>query len=92
MEVIQALRQGPLSDVLQALLLALVVGRLVVPEHQTPRLKGTSSPLFNINSTVATGFFIIALASRFWLALVNKYVPEPYLVRLIPTFEAWSAF
>ncbi|KAH6632527.1 glycosyltransferase family 59 protein [Chaetomium tenue] len=79
MEVIQTLRQGPLSDVLQALLLALVVGRLVVPEQQTPRLKGTSSPLFNINATVGTGFFIIALASRFWLSLVNKYVPEPYL-------------
>jgi alpha-1,2-glucosyltransferase len=90
MEVIQTLRQGPLSDVLQALLLALVVGRFVVSGEQTPRLKGSSSSISKMQATVATGFFGIALASRAWLALVNKYVPEPYLVCLTLNFEAPS--
>jgi hypothetical protein len=33
-----------------------------------------------------TGLFILFLAAKCWLALVNTYVPEPYLVGIYTCF------
>ncbi|KAH6855876.1 glycosyltransferase family 59 protein [Chaetomium sp. MPI-CAGE-AT-0009] len=81
MEVIQSLRQGPLGDVLTSLVIALALARYLAPseKQEQSRLKNTLSASFTMQTVIPIGFFALALASRVWLGLVNKYVPEPYL-------------
>ncbi|KAL2153765.1 hypothetical protein VTH82DRAFT_4920 [Thermothelomyces myriococcoides] len=50
-------------------------------------------PADNTQVLVTLGFFALWLASRWWLALVDKYVPEPYLDEVfhIPQAQKYCA-
>jgi alpha-1,2-glucosyltransferase len=90
MEAIQALRQAlPWGDVLTSLANAWGMSHyLARSAKEQPNLTSKSSwASFGVGAIVPLGFFALSLASRSWLALVNKYVPEPYLVRQAPLFS-----
>ena len=61
------------NEVVRALAISVLLAKLV-PGSNNPKAQ---------DSTVITssGFFLVYLFARCWLALVNHYAPEPYLVR-----------
>ncbi|KAL2177808.1 glycosyltransferase family 59 protein [Thermothelomyces heterothallicus CBS 202.75] len=93
---IWSLRQGlPLGDVLVGLAIAWVLSRCLQPptiKQQSPRPPSSSTP-FKTQIITTFGFFVLWLASRWWLALVDKYVPEPYLDEVfhIPQAQKYCA-
>ncbi|KAK4031835.1 glycosyltransferase, partial [Parachaetomium inaequale] len=56
------------------------MSRYLAPStKKQPSTTLTSWAPFGVEAIMPLGFFALSLASRSWLALVNKYVPEPYL-------------
>lgn len=82
MESIWSLPQGlPPDDVVTGLAIALFLGRYLLPvkeKQQSPMATSSTSPRTQVIAIIS--FSALWLASRWWLALVDKYVPEPYLV------------
>ncbi|KAL2016327.1 hypothetical protein VTK56DRAFT_3868 [Thermocarpiscus australiensis] len=68
-------------ELLKGLVISVVLGRFLV----LPSRRVQVAPGHRISSTLSTeitktaGFFFIFLTARSWLALVDRYVPEPYL-------------
>jgi len=69
------------AEVLQGLGLAFILGRFLPP--YSPKPNAIPSYLSLRADTIKTaGFFFIFVATKSWLALVDRHVPEPYLVSL----------
>lgn len=70
------------AELLQGLGLAFILGRFLPPYSP----KGSKSNVISLSLSLpaeaikTAGFFSIFVAAKAWLALVDKYVPEPYLV------------
>lgn len=91
MEALQALREGlTLVELAKGLVIALVLGRCLVSSSETAQKSHVFpfSASSRAQAAKTAGFFSIFLAARSWLALVDKYVPEPYLVRP-PSYLSW---
>ncbi|KAK4238679.1 hypothetical protein C8A03DRAFT_43604 [Achaetomium macrosporum] len=82
MEAVSAVREGLATvELLKGLAIAFVLGRFLPPfsrEAHESAIIPLSSPL-RAQSIKAAGLFSLFLIARCWLALVDKYVPEPYL-------------
>ncbi len=87
MESLQALRQTlTVFELLKGLHISFLLGRLLAASTRKDS-PGTSfwsvsSPRREAIQTAS--FFALYLAGRSWLALVDRYVPEPYLVSSTP--------
>ncbi len=72
------------AELLRALGVAFVFGRFLLPRMEkgfgTNFTANSPSSSLRGETTKTLGFFFLFVASRVWLALVDKYVPEPYLV------------
>ncbi|KAL2165046.1 hypothetical protein VTH06DRAFT_342 [Thermothelomyces fergusii] len=96
MESIWPLRQGPpLGDVLVGLAIAWFTTRFLQPSttRQQNSTRSSSCSPFKTQIFMTSGFFGLWLASRWWLALVDKHVPEPYLDEVfhIPQAQRYCA-
>jgi hypothetical protein len=89
MEAIQTIRESlSISELLNGLGLVLTLRRLFASfPGQGSNTGGFSSSLsLRTEVITTTGLFILFLAAKCLLALVNTYVPEPYLVSIYPYF------
>ena len=67
------------AELLQDLGLSFILGRFLPP--YSPKSTAIPSYLSLRADTIKTaGFFFIFVAAKSWLALVDRNVPEPYLV------------
>lgn len=84
MEALEAIRQAlTLTELTKASFILFILtqgfGSFVLSQGRAAFLKDNTR-LFSKSIKIA-GFFFLFILSRSWLALVDKYVPEPYLVR-----------
>lgn len=89
METLHALREGlPLGELIKGLGIALMLSRFLPPFWRGGQnLPGSPSSSSLWAEAIKTGgFFLIFLAARSWLALVNRHVPDPYLVSHFSAF------
>jgi hypothetical protein len=86
MDALQAVRHGlTLGELLKGLGIAFALGRLLSPGSESGLNKaGLLSPLHRADVVKTAGFFSLFLAARSWLAFVDRYAPEPYLVSRPP--------
>lgn len=87
MEAIHTIRESvSISELLNGLGLVLTLRRLFASFSGQLSNAGNSSPSLSLRTEVITtsGLFILFLAAKCWLALVNTHVPEPYLVSICP--------
>ncbi|KAK4125854.1 glycosyltransferase family 59 protein [Parathielavia appendiculata] len=94
MERIQAIRQElTAAEVVKGLAVALVLSHFLAPWTYTKSTPTQVSPSSTVwaQAFKAGSFFSLFLAARSWLALVNTYVPEPYLDEVfhIPQAQAY---
>lgn len=70
------------AELLQGLGFAFILGRFLPPySPKESKSNAIFLPLSLPAELIKTaGFFSIFVAAKAWLALVDKYVPEPYLV------------
>jgi alpha-1,2-glucosyltransferase len=82
MEGIWAVRETlHIAELLKGLAVACALGTfLAPPSRKTSNSSKVSSPSLPEQLLQITGFLCLFVAARFWLALVDRYVPEPYLV------------
>jgi alpha-1,2-glucosyltransferase len=89
MEAIQTIRESlGISELLNGLALAFTLRRSFAPfpgQGSNPNNPSSSISL-RTEVVTTTGLFILFLAAKCWLALVNTYVPEPYLVGIYTCF------
>jgi alpha-1,2-glucosyltransferase len=89
MEAIQTISESlSISELLNGLGLVFTLRRLfALFSGQGSNTGGFSSSLsLRTEVLTTTGLFILFLAAKCWLALVNNYVPEPYLVSIYHCF------
>lgn len=88
MDVIQTIRET-LSVLLRGLGLIFALWRLVAWLSRDRLNAGLFSSRLSLRATAiaTTGFYLLFLAGRCWLALANTYVPEPFLVSIYPYFH-----
>lgn len=85
MEAIQSLRDGlTVAELLKGLGIAFVVGRFLPSFVETGSSIKKSSSYSSLRAEIVklTGLFSLYLVARSWLALVDRYVPDPYLVSI----------
>lgn len=68
------LETSTFNEVLRGLAISILLAKLVKP---TTTISKSQDSTF----ITASGFLLIYFFARSWLALVNHYAPEPYLVR-----------
>jgi hypothetical protein len=88
MEALQTLRETlTVFELLKGLHIAFLLGRILA--WSTRKDSTANNGLWSITSPrreaiQTAAFFALYLAGRSWLALVDRYVPEPYLVSATP--------
>lgn len=82
METLRLLLNGMGHEVTKGLLLAFVLSRFLDRFSQKAPNPPATIPSSSKRATLVktVGFFLIFQAARVWLALLDKHVPEPYLV------------
>lgn len=89
METAQLASHGlTVPGLFKGLAIAFILSRLLVTSSTNGfSLSGLRSPSLRAGVLKTIGFFALFLAARVWLALVNKHVPQPYLVSIcLPLF------
>ncbi|KAK3307130.1 glycosyltransferase family 59 protein [Chaetomium strumarium] len=81
MEGVWAVRERlPIVELLKGLAIACVLGSFLAPlSGKTSTSAKASPPSIRVRLLQTVGFLCLFLAASAWLALVDKYVPEPYL-------------
>ncbi|KAK0721947.1 DIE2/ALG10 family-domain-containing protein [Lasiosphaeria miniovina] len=89
MPVLEALIEGlQVKELLRGLGLAVILARCIPPVSITG-----NKAIFSGGTIKAGGFFLVFLVARSWLALVNDFVPEPYLDEVfhVPQAQTYCA-